>query len=208
MVCSRRSVVCLAAFACFCVVATVRTDALAIPLLVVGQAICHDDAHTPLVGCSVRIQFSYTETGGEIVRLEPILTTTGESGAFAAFIADAPLEDAFGEPINPWRVQITVFACGACWSPATVVENMQLGLDLTPVLQGGGFTPGLLDIILAILEGLGAPSIPIILSTDFVAWKAAAIVDVPYLCPEPSTLALLCFGLIYCVGKRRSSSLS
>lgn len=171
-------------------------SAFAIPIVFGGHLNCSDPA-----SCTVKVTFGYTDPAAADptpTLLPVIIVHPNAAGLFVAETASS--KDAPDASISDLWSAIVSIMC-PCYQPISTTYNLAEGSAGLKDIADLAFQEALLHLI---AESVGAPSIPVLLSTEFVGEEGAE--DIPLTaipdCPEPSSLWLLGTPLLAGLGRR------
>jgi PEP-CTERM motif len=158
------------------------TPASGTPLIFFGQVICNGMV---MEHCDVDVTFYFKDDQDELIKQKVQSTTTNSNGLFAVRIQDPETEGDF--PIT-WFATVSVNC--PCYQKKEETFPLEFGLDPDSIADIIG-KEALLELVKTIYH---VESVPVLLSTEFVALKGAAVIQVdpiPGCTPEPATFLLV-----------------
>ena len=147
----------------------------------IGQVLENTPAMAPVVGANVEVIFEGNPPNDPDEQSffpevsSPLTATTQSNGLFVVTSTDAP------SPLSVFYnfANVTVGATSRTHAGTFNGNPVEFRPDLGGLLGAGGITlPNAQNIVLALLEGLSGVSIPVFLSTDFVAIGGANVFKV------------------------------
>jgi len=190
-------------------------SANATPIFNIGRVVT--PAGDPVPGATVNFYFGNDDgdrlpndsTGGDFT------ATTNEDGIFVFYES---IDDLTLYEFKRGTVGETATTAGTSFS-----ASVELKPDLNGLLGAAGFSPGLIDIVLALLSGISGVEIPKIISTDIVMQGCVECIEaqlkqqegqgnlrslvvaanqIPCPIPEPSTYVLTATAFIALLASR------
>lgn len=168
-------------------------SAFATPIVFGGHLNCSDPA-----SCSVVVSFYYkdpaTSDTEEPTLLSMVVAPVNAAGLFVAESnSDLPTTIYYD-----WTAKVAI-KC-PCYDPKTETYKLEPGGAGLADVAELAFRESLLELI---ARSVGAPSVPIILSTEFVAEEGAEDISLNAIanCPEPATFLLLGTPLLVTFGR-------